>query len=84
MQKIAYTLGLLEGAKLISTPVKLRRESQIRTIQSSLAIEGNQLSIEQVTGLLDGKKVIGPEKDIREVTKEGSRTYRILRCVSRM
>ena len=66
-QQIAFTLGLLEGAKLVPTPIRLRKESQIRTIQSSLAIEGNQLTLEQVTGLLAGKKVIGPQKDILEV-----------------
>lgn len=55
-RQIAYILGLLEGAKLIPIPIKLRKESQIKTIQSSLAIEGNQLSLEQVTDLLEGKK----------------------------
>jgi Fic family protein len=66
-REIGYILGLLEGAKLVLTPIKLRKESQMRTIQSSLAIEGNQLTLEQVTKLLEGKKVIGPKKDILEV-----------------
>ena len=45
----------------------LRRESRIRSIQSSLAIENNSLSLEQVTAILDGKRVLGPTDDIQEV-----------------
>ena len=45
----------------------LRRENQIRTIHSSLLIENNALSINQVTAVLDGHHVLAPAKDIREV-----------------
>ena len=45
----------------------LRRENQIRTIHSSLLIENNALSIDQVTAVLDGHHVLAPAKDIREV-----------------
>lgn len=45
----------------------LRRESRIRSIYSSLAIEQNTLSLDQVTDLIDGKRVLGPPQDIREV-----------------
>lgn len=45
----------------------LRKENRIRLIQSSLAIENNSLSIEQVTNNIDGKRVVGPLKDIHEV-----------------
>lgn len=38
---------------------KLRRDNRIRTIQASLAIENNSLSLEQVTAVLDGKRVLG-------------------------
>lgn len=47
--------------------VKLRRSSRIKTIQSSLEIEGNKLTQEQVTAILDDKKVLGPQRDILEV-----------------
>lgn len=66
-QKIARALGTLEGEKLDAEPVKLRRENNIKTIYASLAIEGNSLSLEQVTDILDGNLVIGPKKDIMEV-----------------
>ena len=45
----------------------LRRKNQIKSIHSSLAIENNQLSESQVKDLINGKLVIGPEKDILEV-----------------
>ncbi len=45
----------------------LRRENQIKTIHSSLAIEQNTLSLEQVTDVINGKRVLGPPQDIREV-----------------
>ena len=45
----------------------LRKENRIRSIQSSLAIENNSLSLEQVTDVIEGKRVLGPLKDIHEV-----------------
>lgn len=44
--------GILEGEKLDAAPVKLRRENNIKTIHSSLAIEGNMLSLAQVYSCL--------------------------------
>ncbi|MBD5560712.1 MAG: Fic family protein [Clostridia bacterium] len=46
---------------------RLRRANRIRTIHSSLAIEHNSLSLEQVTAILDGKRVLGNPNEIREV-----------------
>lgn len=46
---------------------KLRRNNRIKTIQASLAIENNSLSIDQVTAILNGKRILGPGQDIREV-----------------
>ena len=45
----------------------LRRENRIRTIHSSLAIENNSLSLEQVTAILDGKRILGKPNEIKEV-----------------
>ena len=42
-------------------------QNRIKTIHSSLKIEGNTLSVEQITALLENKRVIGPKKDIKEV-----------------
>ncbi len=45
----------------------LRRENRIRAIHSSLAIEHNSLSLDQVTAILDGKRVLGNPNEIKEV-----------------
>jgi Fic family protein len=66
-ERIARQLGLLAGAKLQAAPVQLRRANKLKTIQSSLAIEGNTLTLEQVSDIFEGKRVIGPPKDIQEV-----------------
>ncbi|MCL2811416.1 MAG: Fic family protein [Clostridia bacterium] len=56
----------------VSGRLRLRRKNRIKTIQSSLAIEANTLSLEQVTTVLDGKKVLAPPNEIREVVNAGS------------
>lgn len=66
-QDISRDLGVLSGAKIDHAPLKLRRINSIKTIQSSLAIEGNTLGIDQVTHIFEGKRVLGPAKDIIEV-----------------
>ncbi|EOD8951810.1 Fic family protein [Klebsiella aerogenes] len=55
----------------------LRKENRIRTIQASLAIEHNSLSMEQVTALLEGKRVLAPAKDIQEV-RNAIRAYELM------
>ena len=50
-----------------SGALKLRRVNRVRTIQATLAIEGNGLSEEQVSEILDGKRVAGPLREIQEV-----------------
>lgn len=46
---------------------RLRRDNRIKTIQASLAIENNSLSIDQVTAIVNGRRVLGPGQDIKEV-----------------
>jgi Fic family protein len=56
------------NANLLNKPSpKLRKQNRIKTIHSSLKIEGNTLTEEQITALLENKKVIGPKKDVIEV-----------------
>ncbi len=55
-------------------PLRLRRANRIRTIQGSLAIEGNTLSEEQITALLEGKPVLAPPTEVQEV-RNALRTY---------
>lgn len=64
---IAEALGRWRAREERSPSPRLRRENRIHTIQASLAIERNSLSLDQVTALFDGKRVIGPARDIQEV-----------------
>ena len=64
---ISEKVGEVKTVYLNLPPAELRRENRIKTIQSSLHIEGNTLSIDQVTALLDNKRVIASQKDIQEV-----------------
>ncbi len=56
----------------------LRKENRIRTIHSSLAIEHNSLSIEQVTAIIDGKRILGNPNEIKEV-QNAYQTYDMMR-----
>jgi Fic family protein len=47
--------------------LRLRRINRIRTIRGSLAIEGNTLSEDQITAILEGKHVVAPPREIQEV-----------------
>ena len=67
VSEISRLLGRYEGLHLPIPQPMLRRQNQIRTIQGSLAIEGNTLDFDQVTAILENKKVLGPKKDILEV-----------------
>jgi len=65
--KINERLGQCKGLMLIRPEARLRRENRIKTIHSSLAIEGNTLEIEQVTAILENKRVMAPAREILEV-----------------
>jgi Fic family protein len=65
--EILQHVGQLQGLRGTRPQPKLRKKSKIRTIHDSLAIEGNSLSIEQVTAIIENKRVIGPKTEIVEV-----------------
>ena len=65
--EIAMLVGQITGANHLSGNPTLRRTNRIRTVHGSLAIEQNTLSLEQVTAVLNGKRVLAPPKDIAEV-----------------
>jgi Fic family protein len=67
LSQIERLLGRYEGALVAPASPQLRRSLRVRTIQASLAIEGNTLTEEQVTAVLEGQRVIAPERDLREV-----------------
>lgn len=65
--EISEQIGSLTAWQHMNTSPRLRRDSRIRTIQATLAIENNTLSIEQVTDVINGKHVLGAPREIREV-----------------
>ncbi|MCL1675169.1 Fic family protein [Elizabethkingia meningoseptica] len=64
---ISEKIGEINASHLYKPATKLRKKNRIKTIQSSLEIEGNTLTEEQITALLENKRVIAPQKDILEV-----------------
>ena len=63
--EIVGSLSERVGAKTVSP--RLRRTNTIRTVQASCAIEGNELSLEQVTALFEGSAVVGSPREVQEV-----------------
>lgn len=63
---ISQLVGQISVSDKLSPNPQLRRISRMKSIHSSLAIEANTLTLEQVTAVLDGKRVLAPPKDIHE------------------
>lgn len=64
VSNIMENLGKLSNVNKLEKLPRLRRVNRIKSIHSSLAIENNTLSIEQVTDIINGKQVFGPKEDI--------------------
>ena len=64
--EIAELTGAMTVSEQLTKNPKLRRDNRIKSIQSSLAIEQNTLTVEQVSDVIDGKRVLGPSRDIKE------------------
>ena len=75
MTEIGELVGRLSVDPTLSLTPKLRKETRIRSIYSSLAIEQNTLSLSQVTDVIEGRRVLGPPDDIQEV-KNALEAYR--------
>lgn len=67
IEKIGECLGRLSLSDPELVTPNLRRDNRIRTVQASLEIEGNTLSLDQVTAVLDGKRVLGTLREVQEV-----------------
>ena len=67
ISSISEKIGEVNAHLLDKPSTQLRKQNRIKTIHSSLKIEGNSLTEEQITALLENKKVIGPKNDIIEV-----------------
>ncbi|NJO91409.1 MAG: Fic family protein [Chloroflexia bacterium] len=64
---ISERIGEVNAVHLNKPPTELRKKNRIKTIHSTLEIEGNSLTIEQITAIIENRRVIGPKKDILEV-----------------
>jgi Fic family protein len=67
VSEISHLLGRLDSLPLSAPEPRLRRKNRIRTIKATLAIEGNTFTEEQISAILENKKVIGSKKEILEV-----------------
>ena len=65
--EISELVGRISISSQLSHSPQLRRSNRIRTIYSSLAIEQNSLSLDQVTAVIAGKRVLAPQREIAEV-----------------
>ena len=75
--EIAEKTGRITSYRSFETKPHLRRNNRIRSIHSSLAIEANSLSLDEVKNVINGRTVIGPEKEIQEV-KNAYQAYDML------
>ncbi len=67
ISSISEKIGEVNANYLNKQSPQLRKQNRIKTIHSSLQIEGNTLTEEQITALIENKRVIGPKKDVLEV-----------------
>ena len=64
---ISEKIGKVNASFLDRPSPQLRKQNKVKTIHSSLQIEGNTLTGEQITAIIDSKRVLGPKKDVLEV-----------------
>lgn len=67
ISEISELVGRITAWQDMNANPKLRRENRIKTIHSSLAIENNSLSLNQVTAIINGKRILGEPREIQEV-----------------
>jgi len=77
ISEISEKIGIITALSDNPFHVELRKKNRIRTIHSSLAIEQNTLSIEQMTAIIEGKRVLGAPNEIQEV-KNAVQAYNLL------
>lgn len=70
LAEVCEQVGQLEGTDGLNWGTRspqLRKDNRIRSIHSSLAIENNSLSLDQVTDVIEGKRVLGLQREVQEV-----------------
>lgn len=66
ISSISEKIGEVNAAHLHKPSPELRKLNRVKTIKASLEIEGNTLTEDQITAIIENKRVIGPKKDIQE------------------
>ena len=77
ISQISEAIGEINSLENSPRHLELRKENRIKTIHSSLAIENNSLSLEQITAIIEGKRVLGSPNEIQEV-KNALQAYELL------
>lgn len=77
VSSIMKNIGKLDNYKDLNKMPLLRRNNRIKSIHSSLSIEANTLSFNQVRDIIDGKTVLGPQNEVQEV-KNAYEAYKII------
>ena len=67
ISSISEKIGQINAVYLVKQSPQLRKQNRIKTIHSSLQIEGNTLTEAQITAIIENKRVLAPQKDIAEV-----------------
>lgn len=67
ISSISIKIGEVNANYLNKQSPQLRKQNKIKTVHSSLSIEGNTLTEDQVSAIVENKRVVGPQKDIIEV-----------------
>ena len=78
---IMEKIGKLDSYSNLDKTPYLRKQTKINSVHSSVAIENNPLSLEQVKDIINGKLVIGEQKDIQEV-KNAYKAYEMLKDIN--
>lgn len=78
---IMEKIGKLDSFTNLDKTLYLRKQTKINSVHSSVAIENNPLSLEQVKDVINGKLVIGEKKDIQEV-KNAYKAYEMLKDIN--
>lgn len=81
VSEIMENLGKLSSVNEMKKLPRLRRINRIKSIHSSLAIENNTLSLQQVTDVIDGKRILGPQEDVLAV-KNANLAYKRLEAIN--
>ena len=77
ISRISEKIGEINSLQNSPYNIQLRKENRIKTIHSSLAIENNSLTVEQITAIIEGKRVLGNPNEIKEV-KNSIQAYDLL------